>query len=83
MERVQSFLGLKQEVTEKYFYFNSSKGFPCLMKSETRTSPHCLGRTKGRVHPYISPHTVDHLRKFYRPYNIKFYQMTGIDFGWS
>lgn len=83
MERVQTFLGLKKEITEKYFYFNSSKGFPCLMKSETRISPHCLGRTKGRVHPIISRDTVDHLRQFYRPYNIKFYQMTGIDFGWS
>ncbi|KAJ6636955.1 Heparan sulfate glucosamine 3-O-sulfotransferase 3A1 [Pseudolycoriella hygida] len=80
--RVQDFLGLKRVVTEKYFYFNSTKGFPCLLKSEARSSPHCLGKTKGRNHPYIDPLAIDRLRDFYRPFNIKFYQMTGIHFGW-
>lgn len=115
--RVQDFLGLKRIVTEKYFYFNSSKGFPCLIKSEASSSPHCLGKvifhipytsnsriikfhnqipyifkfhishcldpkSKGRNHPYISPSAHEQLKQFYRPYNMKFYRMTGIDFGW-
>lgn len=41
--RVQDFLKLKRVITEKHFYFNSTKGFPCLLKSESRSSPHCLG----------------------------------------
>lgn len=81
--RVQDFLGLKRIITEKYFYFNSSKGFPCLIKSEARSSPHCLGKSKGRNHPSISRVAYEQLKQFYRPHNMKFYRMTGIDFGWS
>ncbi|KAK7872831.1 hypothetical protein R5R35_006706 [Gryllus longicercus] len=80
--RVQDFLGLKRVVTEKHFYFNSTKGFPCLMKSEGHPSPHCLGKTKGRNHPHIDPVAVQRLREFYRPFNARFYQLTGINFGW-
>ncbi|XP_017776166.1 PREDICTED: heparan sulfate glucosamine 3-O-sulfotransferase 3A1 [Nicrophorus vespilloides] len=83
LKRVQDFLGLKRVVTEKHFYFNSTKGFPCLFKSEGRGSPKCLGKTKGRNHPYIDPGVLQKLRDFYRPFNNRFYQMTGINFGWS
>lgn len=83
LKRVQDFLGLKRVVTEKHFYFNSTKGFPCLFKSEGRSSPHCLGKTKGRNHPFINPVVLQRLRDFYRPFNNRFYQMTGINFGWS
>lgn len=41
--RVQDFLGLKRLISEKHFYFNATKGFPCLLKSEERATPHCLG----------------------------------------
>ncbi|XP_073997038.1 heparan sulfate 3-O sulfotransferase-B [Rhodnius prolixus] len=82
MAKVQDFLGLKRVITEKHFYFNATKGFPCLMKSEGRSTPHCLGKTKGRNHPYIKPEVIERLREFYRPFNIKFYQLTGINFGW-
>uniref|UniRef100_A0A182K9T7 Sulfotransferase domain-containing protein n=1 Tax=Anopheles christyi TaxID=43041 RepID=A0A182K9T7_9DIPT len=80
--RVQDFLGLKRVVNEKHFYFNSTKGFPCLLKSEERSSPHCLGKTKGRNHPHIDAAAIDRLREFYRPFNQKFYHLTGINFGW-
>lgn len=42
LNRVQDFLNLKRVITEKHFYFNSTKGFPCLLKSESRSTPHCL-----------------------------------------
>lgn len=83
LKRVQDFLGLKRVVTEKHFYFNSTKGFPCLFKSEGHSSPHCLGKTKGRNHPYIDPVALQRLRDFYRPFNVRFYHMTGINFGWA
>ena len=69
--------------TEKHFYFNSTKGFPCLLKSESRSTPHCLGKTKGRIHPVIDEKAIERLNDFYRPFNEKFYQMTFINFGWS
>ncbi|XP_017758854.1 PREDICTED: heparan sulfate glucosamine 3-O-sulfotransferase 6 [Eufriesea mexicana] len=80
--RVQDFLGLKRVICEKHFYFNATKGFPCLLKSEERPTPHCLGKNKGRSHPYIDPVAIQRLRDFYRPFNQRFYQLTGMDFGW-
>ena len=82
MAKVQDFLGLKPVITEKYFYFNTTKGFPCLKKGEGSSNPHCLGKTKGRPHPDIDPKVLQRLRDFFRPFNAKFYQMTGIDMGW-
>ncbi|XP_055060401.1 heparan sulfate glucosamine 3-O-sulfotransferase 6 [Misgurnus anguillicaudatus] len=83
MGRVQDFLGLKRVVTNKHFYFNQTKGFPCLKKPEGSSRPRCLGKTKGRSHPHIPPEVLHRLREFYRPFNLKFYQMTGQDFGWD
>lgn len=82
MAKVQDFLGLRRVITENHFYFNETKGFPCLKKSEGNGSPRCLGKTKGRVHPSIDDATIQRLRDFYRPFNVKFYHMTNIDFGW-
>ncbi|XP_061612749.1 heparan sulfate glucosamine 3-O-sulfotransferase 3A1-like [Phyllopteryx taeniolatus] len=81
--RVQDFLGLKRIITDKHFYFNQTKGFPCLKKAEGSSKPHCLGKTKGRTHPDIRPEVVRRLRDFYRPFNMKFYQMTTHNFGWD
>ncbi len=82
MAQVQDFLGLKPVISAKHFYFNTTKGFPCLKKGEGSSNPHCLGKTKGRPHPNIDPKVLQRLRDFFRPFNAKFYQMTGIDMGW-
>lgn len=83
MARVQDFLGIRRVITEKYFHFNPAKGFPCLKRPEGNSKPHCLGKTKGRTHPNIDPEVVQRLRDFYKPFNRKFYKMTGYDFGWD
>lgn len=81
--RVQDFLGLQRIVTDKHFYFNKTKGFPCLKKPEGSSKPHCLGKTKGRTHVRVDPEVIQQLREFYHPHNLKFYQMAGMDFGWQ
>ncbi|XP_030631285.1 heparan sulfate (glucosamine) 3-O-sulfotransferase 3-like [Chanos chanos] len=81
--RVQDFLGLQRIITDKHFYFNKTKGFPCLKKPEGSSKPHCLGKTKGRTHPQIDPEVIRKLRDFYQPHNQRFYQMAGQDFGWQ
>ncbi|XP_061456274.1 heparan sulfate glucosamine 3-O-sulfotransferase 4-like [Rhineura floridana] len=83
LAKVQDFLGLKRVVSEKYFYFNKTKGFPCLKKPEDRSAPRCLGKSKGRTHPQIDQDVIQRLRKFYKPFNVMFYQMTGQDFQWE
>ncbi|XP_020493205.2 heparan sulfate glucosamine 3-O-sulfotransferase 2 [Labrus bergylta] len=83
LARVQDFLGLKRIVTDKHFYFNRTKGFPCLKKPESSGSPRCLGKSKGRTHVQIDRDAIEQLRDFYRPYNDKFYEMVGHDFKWE
>ncbi|XP_025772432.1 heparan sulfate glucosamine 3-O-sulfotransferase 2 [Puma concolor] len=83
MGRVQDFLGIKRFITDKHFYFNKTKGFPCLRKTESSLLPRCLGKSKGRTHVQIDPEVIDQLREFYRPYNIKFYETVGQDFRWE
>ncbi|XP_037134430.1 heparan sulfate glucosamine 3-O-sulfotransferase 2-like [Syngnathus acus] len=83
LARVQDFLGLKRIVTDKHFYFNRTKGFPCLKKPESSGSPRCLGKSKGRTHVQIDRDAIEQLRDFYRPFNVKFYEMVGHDFKWE
>lgn len=83
LARVQDFLGLKRIVTDKHFYFNRTKGFPCLKKPESSGSPRCLGKSKGRTHVQIDTDAIEQLRDFYRPYNVRFYEMVGHDFKWE
>ena len=35
---LQDFLGLRRFVTERHFYFNATKGFPCLRKTASKAS---------------------------------------------
>ncbi|KAJ8253654.1 hypothetical protein COCON_G00202660 [Conger conger] len=81
--RVQDFLGLKRIVTDKHFYFNKTKGFPCLKKPESSGSPRCLGKSKGRTHVQIDRDVIEQLRDFYRPLNVRFYETVGQDFRWD
>lgn len=81
IENVQKFLGLDRLITKRNFHLNGSKGFPCLRKFGSGR-PHCLDKSKGRPHPRIDPDILKRLRDFYRPFNAKFYQMCGRDFGW-
>ncbi|XP_012727810.2 heparan sulfate glucosamine 3-O-sulfotransferase 6 [Fundulus heteroclitus] len=83
MGRVQDFLGLKRVISDKHFYFNQTKGFPCLKKPEGSSRPRCLGKSKGRPHPQIPAEVLQRLRDFYRPFNQRFYQMCGQNFGWD
>ncbi|KAM3917182.1 uncharacterized protein RB166_016312 [Leptodactylus fuscus] len=83
LAKVQDFLGLQRIITDKHFYFNKTKGFPCLKKPEDTGAPRCLGKSKGRTHPKIDPDVIQRLRKFYKPFNAMFYQMTGQDFQWE
>ncbi|KAM5151816.1 uncharacterized protein ACMZJ9_010073 [Mantella aurantiaca] len=83
LAKVQDFLGLQRIITDKHFYFNKTKGFPCLKKPEDTGAPRCLGKSKGRTHPKIDPEVIQRLKKFYKPFNAMFYQMTGQDFQWE
>lgn len=82
MIKLQEFLNLPVLITHKHFYFNKSRGFPCIRKKPNK-KPHCLDETKGRRHPNINSEAINSLREFYRPFNLKFSTMVGQEFGWS
>ncbi|XP_061606375.1 heparan sulfate glucosamine 3-O-sulfotransferase 2 [Phyllopteryx taeniolatus] len=83
MGRIQDFLGLKRIISDKHFYFNRTKGFPCLKKPESSGQPRCLGKSKGRTHVQIQREVIEQLQEFYRPFNVKFFETVGQDFKWD
>lgn len=43
----------------------------------------CLGSSKGRDHMHVEPNTLAILRRFYKPFNLKFFKMVGRTFDWG
>ena len=83
VEKVTDFLHLKRVISSKHFYFNETKGFPCLKKHERGSEAKCFDSSKGRTHPYVDKHLIQRLKLFFKPYNEEFYDLVGKDFGWS
>jgi hypothetical protein len=83
MRKVQRFLGLEPLITEEHFLLNKTRGFPCIRKTLNSKRAHCLDESKGRKHPTLPTKVISSLRRFYRPFNAKFYQMTNINFHWT
>lgn len=86
MKKVQIFLALKPFIDEKLFYFDNTKGFPCLppasnKNGETSLSG-CLSDTTGRPHPEVNEDVVTLLRDYYRPFNEEFYSIARRNFAW-
>ncbi|XP_062581286.1 heparan sulfate glucosamine 3-O-sulfotransferase 6-like [Saccostrea cucullata] len=83
MRKVQEFLGLRPLLTDKHFFMNKTRGFPCIRRTINSKRGHCLDESKGRKHPTLPAKVISSLRRFYRPYNAKFYKMTNINFHWT
>ena len=78
--KVETFLGLRHQLTEDKFLYNTTKGFYCF--GDGVDEVRCLGDDKGRKHPDIDPAIIRKLRRYYEKYNQRFYKMVGKDFGW-
>lgn len=81
LKKLEMFLGVKPELTEKNLYFNEKKGFYCMKKGDNDI-PKCLGENKGRPHPSIKPEVAAKIHDFFRPWNEKFFQKIGLRFSW-
>ena len=79
LRKVEDFLGVEHKLTRDRFFLNKTRGFFC-MKLEHKEK--CLAPSKGRQHPDIPTRVLHKLRKFFKPYNQRFYNQIGIDFGW-
>ncbi|VDO19776.1 unnamed protein product [Heligmosomoides polygyrus] len=76
----ESFLGLVPVVKEEHFGVDPVKKFPCVRRADA--SLHCLGKTKGRKHPYVRSDVIRRLRRFYEPENQKFFRMINRSVVW-
>ena len=83
MRRVQSFLQLDAVISQQHFSFNSSKGFPCLLKPKDKGRAHCLTNGKGRAHPELDSRALESLRRFFQPFNELFFSKIGQRFEWD
>ncbi|XP_002738871.1 heparan sulfate glucosamine 3-O-sulfotransferase 1-like [Saccoglossus kowalevskii] len=79
LKKVETFLGLKQLITEDNFYFNKTRGFYCMINGPTRS---CLQKSKGRKHPDVDPMVIDVLHDFFRPFNKRFQEVFNLKFDW-
>lgn len=75
MNRLETFLGLKNIFKKEHFVHNMRKGFPCIYKPLNSKNVKCLNEMKGRKHPTISKRILSDLHDFYQPYNEKFFHM--------
>ena len=80
LRKAESFLGLRHALKQDNFYFNKTRGFFCLKKG---ADLRCLHPSKGRAHPPIKPRVLHKLYKFFKPYNEKFFKLSGQYFDWS
>ncbi|XP_069463960.1 heparan sulfate glucosamine 3-O-sulfotransferase 5 [Ambystoma mexicanum] len=80
LQRVERFLNLPPRISQYNLYFNATRGFYCLRFNIVFNK--CLAGSKGRTHPEVDPPVVTKLRKFFHPFNQKFYQITGRNFNW-
>ncbi|CAL8395043.1 unnamed protein product [Arctogadus glacialis] len=80
LQRVERFLHLPAAISRANLYFNATRGFYCLRFSPLFNK--CLAGSKGRTHPAVDASVVQKLRRFFHPFNQKFYQITGRTFDW-
>ncbi|XP_056437836.1 heparan sulfate glucosamine 3-O-sulfotransferase 5-like [Gadus chalcogrammus] len=80
LQLVERFLHLPAAISRSNLYFNATRGFYCLRFSLLFNK--CLAGSKGRTHPAVDASVVEKLRRFFHPFNQKFYQITGRTFDW-
>ncbi|KAG7246525.1 LOW QUALITY PROTEIN: hypothetical protein CRUP_028966 [Coryphaenoides rupestris] len=57
---------------------------PCLKKPEDSSTPrYAWASPRGGLIPKIDPDVLRRLHKFFKPFNMMFYQMTGQNFEWE
>ena len=81
LKDVEKFLCIPPYIKEDHFVENIKTGFKCLRKEKSEKMD-CLSRKKGRRHPFVKKSVVSLLKEYFRPRNIKFYNMIGQKFNW-
>lgn len=81
LNKIEKFLGLRQYISQKFFTYNSEKGFYCL--NIPGADRGCMASGKGRQHPDVSSSMIERLQLFFKPYNEEFFKIIGKRFDWG
>ncbi|XP_061879981.1 heparan sulfate (glucosamine) 3-O-sulfotransferase 1-like 2 [Entelurus aequoreus] len=79
LREAERFLELPPRITPDNFYYNTTKGFYCLLSAG---HDKCLDESKGRPHAPLSTHTFWKLCRYFREPNKMFFSMVGRSFSW-
>ena len=79
LNKLETFLGLKNYISKNNFNYNEEKGFYCL---NTSGGINCMPNGKGRKHPTIDPGLLQKLQEFFKPYNEELFSIIGKRFDW-
>jgi len=82
---VENFLNLRPMITEKNFYINKTKGFPCFIGKiglHGKRKTGCLKGNKGRKHVQVRSDVRTLLQDYYRPFNNELYSVVKRNFQW-
>ena len=81
--RVETFLNLEHKVQPDMMYFDNDKGFYCKYTDKELNATTCMGSAKGRKHPTVPSDDLKKFKQFFKPWNTKFFDAIGQDFGWN
>ncbi|XP_068613329.1 heparan sulfate glucosamine 3-O-sulfotransferase 1-like [Brachionichthys hirsutus] len=79
LRKAERFLGLPPRISPDNFYYNTTKGFYCLVSAG---QDKCLDESKGRPHAPLSSEAFKKLCRYFRKPNKLFFEMVGRSFSW-
>ncbi|XP_034026715.1 heparan sulfate (glucosamine) 3-O-sulfotransferase 1-like 2 [Thalassophryne amazonica] len=79
LQKAEKFLDLPPRISPNNFYYNTTKGFYCLLSAG---HDKCLDESKGRPHAPLSVHAFKKLCRYFRKPNKLFFEMVGRSFSW-
>ena len=85
LKKLERCLGLFPFFIESHFVYNKQRGFYCFRDSPTAEANQqiCMNKSKGRTHPYVSNSVLIKMKEYFKPWNMKLYDMLGKDFNWE
>lgn len=79
LRKAERFLDLPPRINPSNFYYNTTKGFYCLLSAG---HDKCLDESKGRPHAPLSTQALKKLCRYFRKPNKLFFEMVGRSFAW-
>ncbi len=74
LKKIENFLGIRSIFKKEHFVYDEKKKFYCV--NDNNNYQHlCLGSDKGLLHYDFDENILQKLKKFYEPFNRKFFEM--------